>query len=305
MSRYAALATSLSLVLAGCAGVGSGPPPNCGFGCPPIPVDIAVAERGTNEIALYPGLLSGSPTSLIPVPGAESLAVANMYPSSTAASPVLYVGEYPATVAVLDTPYTKVSSTIAAGISDPAALAVNTVDGYEALFVANRAANDVTIYESQNLNFVSPSVTIGGLNSPDALAFDSEGDLWVAQAANVVEFAPPFTASSTPALTITDGLKSPSGIAFDQNSGTMYVADKGNNAIVVYAPGSVTPSLTLTNGVDGPGNLFIPSQSETLYVPNVAGNSAAEFNLPLTSTSQPSTSTSSGMNEPSAVTFMP
>jgi hypothetical protein len=305
MSRHCVIAASLSLLLAGCAGVSSGPPPICGFGCPPIPVDIAVAERGTNEIALYPGLLSGSPTSLIPIPGAESLAVADMFPSSTTESPVLYVGEYPAKVAILDTPYTQVSSTITAGISDPAALAVSTIDGYEALFVANRGANDVTIYESQNLNFLSPTFTIGGLDAPDGLAFDLQGNLWVAEASNVVEFAPPFTASSTPALTISSGLKSPSGITFDQNSGTMYVADKGNNAIVVYAAASVTPSLTLTNGVDGPGNLFIPSQSETLYVPNVAGNSAVEFSLPLTSTSQPFTSTSSGMNEPSAVTFMP
>jgi hypothetical protein len=318
MKRFATVSarvnTLLFAVLAGCSGTGSNgtPPPFC---CPAQPPNMLVAERGANEIAVYPRRWpssSPSPMSTIPAPGAESFTLAiDTVPMSggegSIGFQVLYVGEYPATVAVIDSPYAAVNATITAGISDPAALAASTINGYEALFVANRGANDVVIYESENLNFSSPTVTIPGLNAPDGLAFDAQGDLWVAQASSVVEFTPPFTANSTPAVTITDGLKSPSGIAFDQ-SGSMYVADKGDNAIAVYPSGSVAPSATVTAGIDGPGNLLIGEQgfyfSNDLFVPNVAGNSIAAYSLPLTSTSKPFVTISRGMNEPSAVTFL-
>jgi hypothetical protein len=46
--------------------------------------------------------------------------------------------------------------------------------------------------------------------------FDAAGDLWVANSntPSVVEYAPPFSGSTTAAVTITNGLNSPYGIAF-------------------------------------------------------------------------------------------
>jgi hypothetical protein len=182
---------------------------------------------------------------------------------------------------------------------------VSTINGSQALFVANRGANDITVYEIGN--FGSPTITVSGLNTPDGLTFDAQGNLWVAQATSVVEFTPPFTTKSAPAVTITNGLKAPSGIAFDPN-GSMYVADKGNNAIVVYPMGSVTPSTTVTTGINGPGNLLIPPKGvffpNQLFVPNITGDSVEQFSLPLTSTSEPSASSSIQMNQPSAITFL-
>jgi len=305
----------LGLILAGCGGEANPTPTHPFFCCPAPPPNMLVAERGANEIAIYPQKFpssSLSPTSTIPAPGAESFTLAAdimTYPNGgeSIGIPVLYVGEYPSAVAVIDYPYTEVNGTVTAGISDPAALAASTVNGSEALFVADRSANDITIYEGANLSFSTPTITITGLSAPDGLAFDAQGNLWVAQTSSVVEFTPPFTSSSAPAVTITSGLKSPSGIAFDPN-GLMYVADKGNNAIVVYPAGSVTPSLTVTNGISGPNNLLIPGQGSyfpsQLFVPNTTGNSVAEFSLPLTKTSDPFVTDSGGMNEPSAITFL-
>jgi hypothetical protein len=273
---------------------------------------MLVAQRGANEIAVYPRVFpkdSLTPASTIPVPGAESFALTSdtIAGGGTIGYQVLYVGEYPSTIAVINYPYTQVSSTITAGVSDPAALAATPVNGWVALFVANRGANDIAVYEGSNLDFQTPTMTISGLNTPDGLAFDPGGDLWVAQASSVVEFTPPFASNSTPAVTITAGLKSPSGIAFDR-SGSMYVADKGENAIVVYPAGSITPSVTVTNGIHGPGTPLIPGDgsyfTNQVFVPNVTGNSVAEFGLPLTSTSQPYVTVAGGMNQPSAVMFL-
>jgi hypothetical protein len=299
---------TLGMILAGCSGA-SGPPPVCA--CPAQSPNMLVAQRGANEVAIYPRQLpGGSPTSTISVPGAESFAlVTQTAPTTTGESyigyPVLFAGEYPSTVAVIDTPYSAVNATITTGISDPAALASAMINGYEALFVANRGANNVAIYESTTFSFTAPTVTISGVSAPDGLAFDPQGNLWVAQTSSVVEFTPPFASTSVPAATITTGLKSPSGIAFD-SSGAMYVADKGNNAIVVYPAGSVTPSVTVTSGMNGPGSLLIPGSylSGDLFVANVTGNSIVEFSLPLTSTSEPFATYTNGMNEPSAIDFL-
>jgi hypothetical protein len=298
-------------MLTGCGGAGSGsPPPFC---CPAAPPNMLVAERGADEVAIYPRqFTNGSvlPTLTIPAPGAESIIVGNDVTTSAYQAiglPILYVGEYPGTVAIIDSPYTAVNGTIATGVNDPAALAAGGFNGSEALFVANRAANNVVIYAGVNLNSALPTATIPGFNAPDGLAFDAQGNLWVAQASSVVELTPPFTANSVPAVSITTGLKSPTGIAFDQ-SGSMYVADKGNSAIVVYSSGSVTPSATVKNGIDGPVSPLIPYQTgffpDELFVPNVTGNTISEFSLPLTSTSRPFVTISGGTNEPSAITFL-
>jgi hypothetical protein len=297
MKRRVIVALCASLILAACGGKQQypGTPTSICEGCPPESIDVsmAVAERDANEIAEYPLLPAiSSPTATIAAQGAESFA-------QGVTVSTLYVGEYPSSVAVFDYPYTKADATITAGISDPAALGASTIDGSQALFVANRGANDITIYEASA--YGSPAVTIPGLDAPDGLAFDSQGNLWVAQASNVVEFTPPFTPKSTPTVTIANGLKSPSGIAFDQN-GSMYVADSGKNAILVYPAGSTTPSVSVSNGVSGPTDAVVYSNG--LFVTNATSNTVAEFDLPLTDTSAPIATDSTGTNAPSAVAFL-
>jgi streptogramin lyase len=88
------------------------------------------------------------------------------------------------------------------------------------------------------------------LDSPMGIAFDREGNLWVADLWNsrVLEFEPPFyngmdasvavgqsDLSSNALGTTRNGLKGPWGIAFD-SSGDLWVADSGNSRVVEFQP---------------------------------------------------------------------
>ena len=84
----------------------------------------------------------------------------------------------------------------------------------------------------------TPTSTLTGLNYPEALAFDSSGNLYVANNADndtVSVFAPHAT---TPTSTLT-GLNGPSALAFD-SSGNVYVANLDGDTVSVFAPGSTT-----------------------------------------------------------------
>ncbi len=91
-----------------------------------------------------------------------------------------------------------------------------------------------------------------GLYGPYAIAFDSSGNLWVADEYNnrVLEFAYPFSNheaasvvigqasfTSNTAATTSTGLSLPSGLAFDP-SGNLWVADYSNNRVLEYPLGT-------------------------------------------------------------------
>lgn len=273
---------------------------------------MAVAERGTNDVAVYPltsglasppqALTSVAPSFTISAPGAESLMAGSQ----------LYVGEYPNTIAVYNVTHngvlgisTSAAGSITNGVNDPSAFTAGPFNGSAALFVANRGNNDVAVYKGIDnvpTGFDnSPILTIGALSAPNGVAFDANGDLWVSEAKDVVEFAPPFAANSASAATITNGVQSPSGVAFDL-TGTMYVADKGKNAIVVFPPGSTTPSLTFANGINGPAGMVI--DGSYLYVANAVGGNLAEYRLPLSASSQPIATNATNMNQPAAISLL-
>ena len=92
----------------------------------------------------------------------------------------------------------------------------------------------------------SPAATLTGLTNPDALAFDSSGNLYVTNwgggsSTTVCEFAP---GSTTPTATLT-GLTNPNALAFD-SSGNLYVANETGTTVSEFAPGSTTPTATIT-----------------------------------------------------------
>ena len=104
---------------------------------------------------------------------------------------------------------------------------------------------------------------------PNALAFDSSGNAYVAdgaednnpnQMAGVVEVYAP--SGLKPMLTISSGVQNPVSIAVDQKSGTVYVGNS-TGGVEVYASGATTPSYalpaTLANALllDSTGNLYV------------------------------------------------
>ena len=90
------------------------------------------------------------------------------------------------------------------------------------------------------------ATTQTGMNNPFGVAFDSSGNLWVADANNnrVLEFSPPFTDGQAAShvlgqsdltsgvyATTQTGMYLPTGVAFD-SSGNIWVADALNNRIL-------------------------------------------------------------------------
>jgi sugar lactone lactonase YvrE len=100
---------------------------------------------------------------------------------------------------------------------------------------------------------VTPAVMIGAnngsLNFPMGIAFDKDGNLWVANnlSNTVVMYLPVRVAASgspAPDLTLTangNSLKGPTGIAFDA-SGNLWVANLGNSTLVQFKGSTFLPA---------------------------------------------------------------
>jgi sugar lactone lactonase YvrE len=147
----------------------------------------------------------------------------------------------------------------------------------------------------------TPTATLTGLNGPPAaLAFDSSGNLFVANAFQsiVSEFAP---GATTPTATLT-GLSNPSALAFD-SGGNLFVANVGNhanasaNTVSEFAPGATTPTATLT-GLNVPTVLDFDN-SGNLFVANAGNNTVSKFSPGATAP----TATLTGLDGPTALAF--
>lgn len=162
--------------------------------------------------------------------------------------------------AVVTTPYgsTTAGRTNAVGnaatFNDPTAIAVDPVSGN--LFVADRMNNEireinvstnaVSLFAGSSSGAVGSSNTgTGTFNLPSGVAFDSAGNLYVADSSNnEIRMITPAVVVTTYAGSTTPGFQNgsssaalfeaPFGIVMD--SGTLYVGDDVNNAVRVIAP---------------------------------------------------------------------
>jgi len=165
---------------------------------------------------------------------------------------------------------------------------------HQVVAVANSNLNSVTLY----VNGASgPIASIeNGLANPQALIFDANGDLFVAnQLGNVAEFAPPYT--QAPAA-IAGGVTHPQALALDAH-GNLFVANgNGSNTVTVYAPPyGGPPTQVISHAVDDPVGLSLDSAGN-LFVLNSASNSVTEYAPPYTGTP---TIISKGLNAPSSL----
>ncbi len=132
---------------------------------------------------------------------------------------------------------------------------------------------------------IHDNATSNVLYSPDGIAFDKSGNLWVADTGfnRVLKFVPPFTIgenatlvigqsnfTSTDAVLSATGLNQPYGLAFDKD-GNLWVADTNNNRVVEYK----TP---LTTGEATSLVLGSPSFDKGMY-PTTASSLAAPYGL--------------------------
>ena len=197
------------------------------------------------------------------------------------------------------------------------------------VYVSNSDASTVTSYPTSANGDVTPAATLSSpssVNSPQASAFDSSGDLWVANSANqtVVEFTPSqLGASGSPAPNVTisatgGSLDQPDGLAFD-SSGDLWVADYANSSVVEFTPsqlatsGSPTPSVTLSatgTSLAEPIGVSFDSSGD-LWIPNFANSTVVEFTpsqLAASGSPTPSvtlSATGTSLTEPAAVSFDP
>ncbi|HEV3090044.1 MAG TPA: hypothetical protein VGX91_01225 [Candidatus Cybelea sp.] len=104
-----------------------------------------------------------------------------------------------------------------------------------------------------------------GIESPQALAFDSAGKLYVADATATPSIAVYEPGASRPSRRIENGLQRLGPMAVD-GAGDVYVANNSDE-VIEYAAGSQRVLRTLKQGISSPQGLLLDS-SGTLYVNN-------------------------------------
>jgi sugar lactone lactonase YvrE len=159
---------------------------------------------------------------------------------------------------------------------------------------------------------VAPIGTITGSNTglanPRGMRFDTQGNLWVANAANAsvtmyaAPTAPTGTQNTTPKQQIigaATGLQAPSDVVIDGNSpANVYVLDSTANTISIFAatatgnaaPSSARPPITGSNttlsgpsgialGIDGTLYVANGGTSVLMFAPGSSGNATPEVTL--------------------------
>jgi hypothetical protein len=151
----------------------------------------------------------------------------------------------------------KSQSKAAVEIAEPRALLV----GPESVYIAcafpksdKRNPNGWVKVYPLGLGY-SPLTIVKGIRTPDALAVDGSGNLYVANlnGQSVTVYAP---GGSTPIRTITQGVNFPKSLAIGPE-GNLYVADLYQDSVSVYKPDGSQPFLTIKQGVSTPVSLTL------------------------------------------------
>jgi sugar lactone lactonase YvrE len=143
----------------------------------------------------------------------------------------------------------------------------------------------------------APTVTTfvsNGLSEPEGLAFDTAGNLYVANYnSNTISELTPAGAAST---FVSSGLNGPAGLAFDA-AGNLYVANWGNSTISKVTPAGAV-STFVSSGLYQPWGLAFDAAGN-LYVANCYGDTIFK----VTPAGAVSTFVSSGLAWPTGLAF--
>jgi len=220
--------------------------------------NLWVASPSGNSISEYtrPQLVQGgTPTPVTTITGGglsgpDGLAfdrVAGLWVANGGGNTLVHYSAAQLAAGGAPTPDVVLSS---AALSQPTGLGF---DAFGTLWVPNATANTVIGFSAGQLAATgspAPAVTInasaGSLASPQGVAFDQTGNLWVANATSstIVRFSYAqqlSTGSPTPTLvfTLPAGTGSPSSIAFD-NSGDLWGTSIAGSALFQYSAPQIT-----------------------------------------------------------------
>jgi len=162
-----------------------------------------------------------------------------------------------------------------------------------------------------NFSVSRAATTANGLHTPEDIAFDLSGNLWVSDLNNnrILEFKPPFTNGMNASVVIgqviftandsaagQNRLHGPSGIMFD-SEGNLWVSDYGNSRVLEFKPpftNGMNASVVIghanylseipqgepsASGISGPNGLAFDS-SGNLWVSDINYNRVLEFGEP-------------------------
>lgn len=191
-------------------------------------------------------------------------------------------------------------ATISNGVDDPVSVAV---DASGSLFVANQSANSVTVYGAPYTG--APIALTNGLNGPNSIAIDGRGNVFVSNLNStpnsVVQFVPPLSASSTPAVTISSGVNEQGAIGLSPSAG-LFVPNQGANTVTQYAAPYAGAPTTIAGGQSQPVALAIDAQSN-LYVANYGNSTVTIYTPPYAGVSW--LTLSNGIGTPQALALSP
>jgi len=336
LNRTVVVLLALSAALSGCGGNGAVPAshgiatlpvhPADGLARPDVTQRIYVASRNTDSVLGFaitadgnvaptrilsgPNTLLGFPIGLAFSPGGH-LDVMNDSGTSVLIFPKGAHGD----VAPQVLGGSNVPITGSAGIA---------IDASGQIYVSDFRANAIYVFKSGAVGNVAPKRTITGpktlLSSPLQMAFDSAGDLYVANyltsTSPITEFAPNANGNAAPIHKIGGShthLVTVQGIVID-SAGRIVTGNFNGTSIEIFAAGAhgnVAPVVTIggaktliTNllgvGVDASGTIYATNQSSTpgddailVFAPGAHGNAA-----PIAAISGSNT----GMNGPFAPT---
>ncbi len=246
-----------------------------GAGCSGSPV--ACTTSGTNAVSLTVTVADAHGTALATntIPGSPVISVVS---SNTAI----------ATVTATQTPYGLTVTPVGIGTATIAVTA-HPASGTSGLTATTLSFNFV----------VAPQ-----LSGPSGVAFDSAGNIYVANTAanNVKIFTSAGVASPIAGGVITTGLSGPWGVAVD-SAGNIYVANRTSNNVKIFtSTGAVSPIAGGTiSGLNTPYGVAVDGAGN-IYVANFGGHNVKIF----TSSGAPSPiaggTITNGLNSPGGVT---
>ena len=162
------------------------------------------ASDGSVNVNIFNPPLTGSSTASSSVTDASLTDTTGVAFDGSGNLYVANSGTSGSTLSVFASPYTGAATVVTPSVSTAAYRKI-AIRGTQ-LFVGDIGTpNEIDVYNLPLTSSSAPAFSIGSVDRPEALSFDSGGNLYVGNLGDtkIRVFAPPFSASSTPSVTFT------------------------------------------------------------------------------------------------------